>query len=113
MPTYVFKNPNKEEYIEIVQTMNEDHSYSDASGVKWERVFYSPKINNSTNIDGSRESFMTATSKKCSLGDLWEASAIASEKREKSFGKDSLKEKVHVDYSKKTGGKKILSKVEI
>lgn len=113
MPIYIFKNPNKEEYIEIVQSMNEEHSYSDNSGVKWERVFYAPKINNSTNIDGSKESFMAATNKKCSLGDLWEASATASEKREKTFGKDSLKEKVNKDYSKKTGGKKILSKVEI
>lgn len=113
MPIYIYKNPKKEEYIEILQAMNDDHKFIDSHGVEWERVFFSPKLSVSTNNDGSKESFMAATNKKCSLGDLWEASAIASEKREKIQGKDLIKDKFHADYEKKTNGKKILSKINI
>ena len=113
MPAYVYKNPKIEEYVELTQTMSEEHKFIDDFGVEWERVFFSPKVSISTNNDGSKESFMSATQKKCSLGDLWDASAAASEKREKTYGKDSIKDKFHSDYGEKTNGKKILSKIDI
>ena len=113
MPTYIYKNPKREEYIEVIQSMNDEHEFVDDSGAEWERVFSSPKVSISTNNDGSKESFMSATHKKCDLGDLWDASAAASEKREKTYGKDSVKDKFHSDYGKKTNGKKILSKIDI
>lgn len=42
MPTYVFQNPLTKEFIEVIQSMNEEHIYKDESGLKWNRVFHSP-----------------------------------------------------------------------
>lgn len=90
--------------------MSEPHEFSSVDGVKWERCYLSPRVGFSSKIDGSKESFMSATNKKCSVGDLWEASAESSQKREKQYGKDTVKEKFHESYSEMTKGKKILSK---
>ena len=42
MPLYVFKNPNNNKIIEIVQKMTDKHVYVDQDGVEWQRVFLSP-----------------------------------------------------------------------
>ena len=44
MPTYVYKHPDKEEYVEVVQSMNEDHVYFDENKLEWKRVFINPTI---------------------------------------------------------------------
>ena len=44
MPIYTYKHPEKEEYIEIFQSMNEEHSYKCEKGLQWKRVFTSPQI---------------------------------------------------------------------
>jgi len=113
MPIYRYKHPNKENFVEVIQSMTEPHEYVDKDGKKWERIYQNPNVGISTQIDGSKESFMNATNKKCSLGDMWEASEISSEKRAKSQGKDSVKEAFHKTYSDKTKGKKIISKSEL
>ena len=46
MPEYVYKHPKKEQYIELVQSVNDEHIFYDEDGLKWDRV-YSP-INFST-----------------------------------------------------------------
>lgn len=43
MPVYIYQNPNTQEVKEIVQSMNEDHTYIDNKGLKWNRVFHSPE----------------------------------------------------------------------
>ena len=45
MPSYDFKHPEKEEYIELFFSMNDSKSYIDKEGVEWERVFYAPNVN--------------------------------------------------------------------
>ena len=38
MPIYVYKHPEKDEYREVFQGMNDEHSYAEG-GVQWKRVF--------------------------------------------------------------------------
>lgn len=45
MPSYDFKHPDREEYVELFFGMNESKSYVDKDGVEWERVFYAPNVN--------------------------------------------------------------------
>ncbi len=45
MPSYDFKHPEKEEYIELFFSMNEEKTYTDEEGVEWKRVFHSPNVN--------------------------------------------------------------------
>jgi hypothetical protein len=92
MPLYVFKHPETEEKIEIVQKMSDEHIYIDENGLKWNRVFQIPNASIHMQIDGTKENFMNYTSnKKGTLGDLWDASREASEKRTKQYGHDPVK----------------------
>ena len=43
MPVYIYQIPNTQEVKEIIQSMNEDHTYTDSKGLKWNRVFHSPE----------------------------------------------------------------------
>ena len=45
MPSYDFKHPDKEEYVEVFFRMNEQKQYIDTGGVEWNRVFYAPNLN--------------------------------------------------------------------
>ena len=86
MPLYSYKHPEKEEYIEIVQTMNEEHVYVDEQGIQWQRVFLIPNAAISSKIDGSQENFNSYfDNKKGTLGDAFDASKEAAEKRAKNI----------------------------
>ena len=43
MPTYSFEHPSTKKVIDVEQSMNEEHEYTDNKGVKWTRLFYSPQ----------------------------------------------------------------------
>lgn len=107
MPIYQYQNPLTGELVEIPQRVNEEHVYS-KDGVKYTRVFTVPNAAVDTKIDAfSQKDFARKTSnKKGTLGDLYDQSREASEKRAKTIGKDPVKEKYWADYSKKRGGKK-------
>lgn len=84
MPLYSYKHPEKEEYIEIVQTMNEEHVYVDKQGVQWQRIFLIPNAAISSKIDGSQENFNSYfDNKKGTFGDAFDASKEAAEKEQK------------------------------
>jgi len=107
MPLYSYKHPKKEEYIEIVQTMNEDHIYVDKNGIEWERVFLIPNAAISSKIDGSQENFNSYfDNKKGTLGDAFDASKEAALKREKIYGHDPVQKKFFKEYSEKRKGLK-------
>jgi len=107
MPSYIFQHPKTEEYIEILQKMNEPHVYVDDSGVEWNRVFTIPNAlisDNLINADTTSKEFARKTSEKnYTLGDMWDLSAELSEKRKRVNGKDLTKEKAKKDYERKTG----------
>ena len=106
MPIYVYKHPEREEYREVVQGMNDEHVYSEG-GVEWQRVFLSPNASVSTSIDPfNRQQYIDATyQKKGTVGDMMDLSAELSAKRaEKTGGKDPIKEKFYDNYAKERGG---------
>ena len=108
MPMYLFKNPKNGEIAEIFQKIDDEHSFKDSSGLKWERIFTVPFTSVDTRIDpnSSSEFVKKTANKNMNLGELWDTSKELSEKRQKSSGKDPVKEKYFKDYSKKRKGKK-------
>ena len=106
MPIYLYKHPDTEEEIELLQGMNDDHEYTDSQGVEWQRVFFSPNMNLDSEVDPfSQADFLRATaSKKGTVGDMLDLSKELSEKRaEKAGGVDPVKKKSQEDYKKRTG----------
>lgn len=106
MPFYIFKHPKKERYKEIFQNMEDEHQYTE-DGVQWERVFSVPNAAINSRLDGSEANFRSYfDNKKGTIGDAWDASQEASEKRKKEMGHDPVKEQYYKDYSKKRNGLK-------
>ena len=106
MPIYVYKHPQKEEYEEVLQGMNEEHIYS-KDGVEWERVFLAPNASISSDIDPfNANRYIEKTGKmKGTVGDMLDLSAELSEKRAAvNGGKDPVKEQHYKEYSKERGG---------
>jgi hypothetical protein len=105
---YLFEHPETREVKEVFQRITEDHFYVDESGVKWKRV-YTPtnfSVDGRVNAFSSKE-FVEKTAKEgMSVGDMWDLSRELSDKREKSAGKDPVKERYVEDYSKLRKGKR-------
>jgi hypothetical protein len=102
MPLYTYENPETGEVVDILQTMNEEHSYTDQNGLKWKRVYQIPNASVDSQIDpNSSTAFIDATrNKKGTYGDLIDKSRELSEKRAKTYGgSDPIKEKFFKDYS--------------
>ncbi len=110
MPVYIFQHPSTGEIVEVVQKMNDPHSYVDDKGVEWDRVFQSPNMSidgHGMDADTTSEEFVRKTKdKNYNLGEMWNLSAELSEKRERIGGKDHVKEKTAKAYSKKCKGKR-------
>jgi hypothetical protein len=107
MPLYLYQNPNTKEVKEIVQSVHDVHEYYERN-VKWNRIFTVPEVNtqDKLNVNSNAKDFDRITgNKKGSVGDLWDQSKELSEKREKVYGKDPVKEKYFKDWSKKRKGK--------
>ena len=108
MPTYLFKNPETNEVKEVVQRMSEKHTYSEG-GVEWIRIWTIPRAIVDGKMDvWSTKEFVEKTGRmKGSVGDIWDLSREASEKRQQEVGgKDPIKEKYFNDYSANRKGKK-------
>ena len=108
MPFYTYINPDTEEVIDVVQSINENHVYFDKNGLEWRRVFTVPEVNTHGTLkaDTTEKQFSDYTrNQKGSMGDLYDRSAELSEKRKKIYGKDPVKKKYFNDWSKKRKGK--------
>lgn len=105
---YEFKHPDREEYIEVQQAIDDTHEYFDEDGVKWERVFSSPQVSMGTSkVDPfSQKDYLKVTrDEKGTVGDLLDRSQELSEKRaEQAGGVDPIKQKFLKDYKDKRGG---------
>ena len=108
MPIYIFSHPVSGETIEVVQSVNDEHVYIDSNGVSWNRIFTVPTASTNTQIDAlSASDFVNKTSnKKETLGDIFDRSKEASEKRKEKMGHDPIKKKYWEDWSKKRKGRK-------
>ena len=108
MPIYLFQHPSTEETIEIIQGMNEDHSYTDAHGTKWNRLFTTPNASFDTQVDPfSSSDYLKATeNKQGTVGDLMDYSKdLSQERAAKNGGVDPIAEKFYSDHEKNTGKK--------
>jgi len=109
MPVYVYKHPSKEEFIELVQSMNEEHVYIDDSGLKWKRVWINPQLNTDSNINPfDNAHFVNKTGNmKGSYGDMLDYSKELSDKRKSmNGGIDPVQQKYFKEYSKQRKGAK-------
>lgn len=111
MPLYTYFRESTEEFIDILQGMNETHSYSGECGTQndWKRVFYSPQMSIDVKIDPfSSKQFSDRTrDKKGTVGHLLDYSTEMSEKRaELAGGTDPVKQKYFENYSKQRNGAK-------
>tara|TARA_Y100001951_G_C11038527_1_gene128932 strand:- start:64 stop:444 length:381 start_codon:yes stop_codon:yes gene_type:complete len=112
MPIYVYKHPTEERYEEVVQGMEDDHTFSE-DGVEWKRVLLSPNAVISNNPDPfNGNSFLEKTANmKGTVGDMMDYSAELSEKRaERTGGEDPLKKKHFKEYEKLVGKKHVEDK---
>jgi predicted nucleic acid-binding Zn ribbon protein len=108
MPIYIYKNPDTEEYKEVIQTMNEEHIYIDEFGLEWKRVFTVPHASIDTKDDAwDHNRFVEKTGKmKGTVGDALDYSAELSEKRaQANGGEDPIKKKAFNEYEKSVGKK--------
>ena len=104
---YCFQHPKTMKVIEVHQGINEKHEYVDNLGIKWNRLFTSPQMSTSTQLDPfSTEQFVEKTgSQRGSVGDMMDRSAELSAKRaEKAGGTDPLRLKYFDGYAKKRRG---------
>lgn len=111
MPLYTYFRESTEEFIDIIQGMNDVHLYSGECGMQddWRRVFYSPQMSMDTQIDPfSEKQFNDRTrDKKGTMGHLLDYSTEMSQKRaEQAGGIDPIKQKYFEDYSKQRKGAK-------
>ena len=99
MGLYIYSNPsNPDEIVEIVQSIHDKHEFI-KNGIKWDRNYTVPTAAVDSKIDpmNSRDFADKTGKKRGTVGDLWNASAEASEKREKIMGRDEVK----ISYEKK------------
>jgi len=108
MPIYVYKHPKKEEYIEVLQGMNDEHVY-EQDGLAWERVFLAPNASIDSDVDpfNGRQFVDTTAAKKGTMGDMMDYSKELSLKRaSKNGGVDPVKQKYYKKYSDERNGTK-------
>tara|TARA_Y100000310_G_scaffold330531_1_gene402360 strand:- start:1147 stop:1494 length:348 start_codon:yes stop_codon:yes gene_type:complete len=109
MPSYLFENPETGETKEIIQRISEKHVFFDEKGLQWNRVFLPFNVSiNARPIDPfSKKDFLKKTEdKNVTMGELWDVSAEASEKRKQVDGEDHVKEKFFKNYTQKRAGTK-------
>lgn len=102
MPVYCYKHPDKEEYIDVVQGMNDEHKFFQ-EGIEWKRVYTVPNAAIDSKIDPfSQNEFIHKTgNKKGTVGDVLDLSAELSEKRAKLDGKEDPIKRDYFDNYKK------------
>ena len=108
MPIYVYKHPEKEEYIEVLQGMNDEHVY-EQDGLAWERVFLAPNASIDSAVDpfNGRQFVETTANRKGTVGDMLDYSKELSERRaDKNGGVDPVKQNYFKKYSDARGGAK-------
>lgn len=107
MPVYIFQNPKTGQVKEVFQNANDVHAYSE-NNLAWQRVFTAPFASIDTRTDAFDTKGFAAKSmnKAGNVGDIIDAAKEASEKREKTSGKDPIKQDFFKKWSAKRRGKK-------
>ena len=112
MPLYTYKRASTGEHRDVLQSMNDIHSYSGSNGDEsdWKRVYLAPNASIDTNIDpNNRTKFVETTSSKkgATMGEMMDYSRELSDKRaSQNGGVDPVKQKYFEKYSKERNGAK-------
>ena len=111
MPLYLFKHPDKEEFVDVLQGMNDEHVYFDEDGVEWERRWTVPQacVSSYSSIDpfDTRKAAEVSGNKKGSVGDLWDLSKEMGERREDKLGHEDPKKRAYFEkYKRENNGAK-------
>lgn len=109
MPIYTYFRESTEEFVDVLQSMNDVHEYKgvDGSEEDWKRVYYSPQMALDTQIDPfSSKQFNDRTrDKKGTMGHLLDYSSEMSERRaSQAGGIDPIKQKYFDNYAKERRG---------
>ena len=115
MPIYIYKHPDKEEYLEEVQGMNDKHVYFDSEGLEWKRIFTTPNMSIDACIDpyNERQFHDKTNSKKGTFGDVMDYSKeLSQERAEKNGGVDPIQKNYYKDYSDKREGAKHFNEIK-
>jgi hypothetical protein len=106
MPLYTFSHPETGELKDIVFGMNEEKSYIDESGTKWNREYGSFQLNSTGSVDPwDSKSFIEKTNQAGTMGDLLDRSAdLSRERASQNGGVDPVREKYYSKYSKERNG---------
>ena len=107
MPLYIFRHPVTDEEKDIFFHMDDEKTYIDGDGIKWNRVFTTSQISLDTQLDPySKQDFLNKTSTAGTVGDLWDRSKELHQKRVDKDGVDPLRSKYFKKYSKDRNGAK-------
>jgi hypothetical protein len=114
MPEYIYKHPNKKDYVELVQSINEEHTFYDEDGLQWDRVYTALNFNTHSKIDAfDKRAFTEKTGKmKGTYGNMLDYSKELSMEREDRLGYDPVKKSYFDAYEKKVGKKHVEDKVK-
>lgn len=105
MPLYTFVKNSTGDKIDFYMSINDLHILWDSDLEEWERVFTAPSAHINDNPD-SVQAFVDKTSKAGTLGEVFDRSMEAAEKRaKKNGGIDPVSQKAFDKYAKKRGGK--------
>ena len=109
MPEYSFQSSDgqtKDIFYFMKDVPSVGAEIIDEHGVKWKRVFTSPRASIDTQIDpeSSKDFRDKLANKNYNLGQLWDTSKELSEKREAKNGKDSVRESYFNKYKKEHRG---------
>ena len=114
MPLYLFEHPETKEVVEVLQGMNDEHTYHDDEGLEWKRLFCLPQLAcEQINIDPwDNKAFVHKTgAMKGNYGDLLDyRSDLSAQRAQKNGGVDPVQRKHFDNYEKRTGAKHIRDK---
>ena len=110
MPAYLYKHPEEDQYVEVIQGMNDKHEFFDHNGLEWKRVFTVPQaiISAGSEVDpfNQKQQVEKTGQMKGTMGDLYDFSREMSERRAEKLGyEDPVRRKFLNDYHKRTGSK--------
>jgi len=114
MPIYTYKHPDKEEYMDVMQKMNDRHVYIDDDGVEWRRIWSVPSLSVGLNLDADSSQQFVDKTEGWTTGDMWDYSGELSEKRKSKRGYDHIgeaqekKRQGEIDYYKEKNREKRL-----
>ena len=109
---YIYKHPEEEEYIEVVQAMSEKHIFF-KDDVEWKRIYTSPEaiIGSFSKLNPNSYNDFNSwidKGKGGSIGSIWDASRELSDRRtkERGTGQDPIKDQALKEYSSARNGMK-------